>query len=366
MQALGAFFLSIGLRVIIPVMKRPLALLLTFLVAVFITWGCDLGNLPPPATTPIAPTTAISPTEAASAHTPAPLAPPSPTVAAQLPPTEAPASEPVAAPDSTPELTTTPIAQPEPALSSPSAEAVTRVPTRPRPTHTPGGPLLTTPESQPTATAGTPEPPPSSGWREVVRVPPGNKRIALTFDAGASGETWPRIMATLRQHNVHITMFITGKFAEQYPDAIKQAVADGDEIANHTYSHLDSRKLTDEQLISELARTEAIIQNLGGVTTKPLWRPPFGARNNHVLNVAVAQGYRSIFWTLDSLDSVGQPKTPDFIFNRVTNTPGVNLDGAIVLQHFGSEASAEALPRELDHFQAIGLQVVTVSELLSP
>jgi peptidoglycan-N-acetylmuramic acid deacetylase len=346
-------------------MKRPLALLLTFLVAVVITWGCDPGNLPPPATTHIAPATvAIPPTEAASTPTPSP---PSPTVVAQLPATQAPTSEPAAAPDSTPEPTTTPTAQPEPGLSSPSAEAVTRVPTRPRPTRTPGSPLLATPESQPTATAaGTPEPPPSSGWREVVRVPPGNKRIALTFDAGASGETWPRIMATLRQHNVHITMFITGKFAEQYPDAIKQAVADGDEIANHTYSHLDSRTLTDEQLINELARTEAIIQNLGGVTTKPLWRPPFGARNNHVLNVAVAQGYRSIFWSLDSLDSVGQTKTPDFIYNRVTNTPGVNLDGAIVLQHFGSEASAEALPRELDHFQEIGLQVVTVSELLSP
>jgi peptidoglycan/xylan/chitin deacetylase (PgdA/CDA1 family) len=200
----------------------------------------------------------------------------------------------------------------------------------------------------------------------VVRVAPGKKRIALTFDAGASGETWPRIMATLRAHNVHITMFFTGKFAEQYPDAIKQAVTDGHELGNHTYSHLDSRTITDQQLIDELARTETIIHDLTGATTKPYWRPPFGARNNHVLNVAVAQGYRSIYWTLDSLDSVGEPKTPDFIFNRVTNTPGVNLDGAIVLQHFGSDASADALPRELDRLQQMGLQVVTISDLLSP
>jgi peptidoglycan/xylan/chitin deacetylase (PgdA/CDA1 family) len=200
----------------------------------------------------------------------------------------------------------------------------------------------------------------------VVRVPPGKKRIALTFDAGASGEPWPRILGALREHHVHITMFFTGKFAEQYPDCVKQAVADGHEIANHTYSHLDSRTLTDDQLIGELARTEEIIRNLTGVTTKPYWRPPFGARNNHVLNVAVSQGYRSIYWTLDSLDSVGQPKTPDFIFNRVTNTPGVNLDGAIILQHFGSDASADALPRELDRLQEMGLRVVTISELLSP
>ncbi len=200
----------------------------------------------------------------------------------------------------------------------------------------------------------------------MTRVAPGKKQIALTFDAGASGETWPRILAALREHNAHITMFFTGKFAEQYPDAIKQAVADGHELGNHTYSHPDTRKLTDEQLINELSRTEDIIRNLTGVSTKPYWRPPYGARNNHVLNVAVAQGYRSIFWTLDSLDSVGQPKTPDFLFNRVTNTRGVNLDGAIVLQHFGSEASAEALPRELTRLEEMGLKVVTISELLSP
>jgi peptidoglycan-N-acetylmuramic acid deacetylase len=105
---------------------------------------------------------------------------------------------------------------------------------------------------------------------------------------------------------------------------------------------------------------------LTGRTSKPYWRPPFGAYDNRVLNVAVSQGYRSIYWTLDSLDSVGNPKTPDFIFNRVTNTPGVNLDGAIILQHFGSDASAEALPRILDRLQEMGLQVVTVSDLLSP
>jgi peptidoglycan/xylan/chitin deacetylase (PgdA/CDA1 family) len=145
-----------------------------------------------------------------------------------------------------------------------------------------------------------------------------------------------------------------------------QAALDGHEFANHTYSHLDSKKLSDEELIGELARAEAIIQSLTGRSTKPYWRPPFGSRDNRVLRVAAQQGYRSIYWTLDSHDSVGEPKSAEFIFNRVTNTPGVNLDGAIVLQHFGHAGSAEALPRILDRLHEMGLQVVTVSELLSP
>jgi len=176
----------------------------------------------------------------------------------------------------------------------------------------------------------------------------------------------PQVLAALRERGLHITMFITGKYAERYPDAVKQAVADGHEIANHTYSHRDSLLLTDAELTEEFARTEEIIRDLTGISTKPYWRPPYGSRNNHVLNVAVSRGYRSIYWSLDSHDSVGAPKTPDFIFNRVTNTPGVNLDGAIVLQHFGSPASASALPLILDRLQEMGLQVVTVSELISP
>lgn len=208
---------------------------------------------------------------------------------------------------------------------------------------------------------------PSGGWGEVVRVAPGKRRIALTFDAGSTGEAMPSILATLRERNIRITMFITGKYAEQYSDGVRQAAADGNELANHTYSHVDARNLTDSQLIEELDRTDTILQNLTGRTSKPYWRPPFGSRNNRALNVAAAQGYRSIYWTLDSLDSVGQPKTPDFILNRITNPPAnITLDGAIVLQHFGSQASAEALPRELDALSAMGLDVVTVSELIAP
>lgn len=201
----------------------------------------------------------------------------------------------------------------------------------------------------------------------MVRGARGNHRIALTLDAGGVEDTLPQLLGALRAHGVRVTIFITGKFAEKYPESVRQAAADGHEIANHTYSHRDSRELTDEQLIEELARTDEILQVLTGRTSKPFWRPPYGARNNHVLNVAAAQGYRSIYWTLDSLDSVGQPKTPDFIFNRVTNPPGgVELDGAVVLQHVGFQATAEAMPRILDRLREMGLRVVTVSELLSP
>ncbi len=348
-------------------MKRYLASLFAVLGFSLLLWGCDFQNLPtaivPTPTVEITPTSplvqAASPTLVLATDTPqSPAATSTPVV-----PTPVPTAPPSLTPTEEPSPTT------EPSATSASEEN-SPTPTHIRPTRTPTSEVSSAATPTP-AEAGQPtkstETAPSGAWSQVVRVAPGKKRIALTFDAGASGETCPRVLATLQQHGVHITMFFTGKFAEQYPDCVKQALANGNELANHTYSHLDSRTLTDAQLENELARTEQIVQGITGSTTKPYWRPPFGAYNAHVLNVAASQGYRSIYWTLDSLDSVGQPKTPDFIYNRVTNPPaGINLDGAIILQHFGSDASADALPRELDTLAAKGLQVVTISELLSP
>jgi peptidoglycan/xylan/chitin deacetylase (PgdA/CDA1 family) len=200
----------------------------------------------------------------------------------------------------------------------------------------------------------------------VKRTEPGKKRVALTFDGGAAGDNLPTILLALRKRGIQITMFVTGEFVEKYPQAVKQAAIDGHELSNHTYSHRDVTKLTDEEIKDELARTDQIIRNVTGASTRPYWRPPYGSRNDHALNVAASRGYRSIMWTLDSLDSVGKAKTADFIFSRVTNPSGINLDGAIILQHIGADASAEALPAELDRLHEMGLKVVTISEMLSP
>jgi peptidoglycan-N-acetylmuramic acid deacetylase len=343
-----------------PAMKRAFVILLLLASLTIGTWGCDAGGLP--TVTPVQPNPTPSATSApaeTATSAPAATSTPQPTSTSTPSPTVTRTGTPLPA-------TATQTAAAEPTEEPPTAvDDATQEPV-PTATEETGSVEATPTAAQPRRPTPTAEAAPAGGWSEVVRGYPGKKRVALTFDAGSTGETMPAVLDVLRQRHIHITMFFTGKFVEQYPDGVKQAVADGHEIANHTYSHLDSLGLTDQQLKDELARTESIIYNLTGVSTKPYWRPPYGSRDNHVLNVAKSQGYRSIYWTLDSLDSVGQVKTPDFIFNRVTNTPDFNLDGAIILQHFGSDASAQALPRILDRLKEMGYSVVTISDLLTP
>jgi peptidoglycan/xylan/chitin deacetylase (PgdA/CDA1 family) len=189
--------------------------------------------------------------------------------------------------------------------------------------------------------------------------------VALTLDAGADAAPVPAMLKTLREHNVKITFFLTGKWINDNPDLAREIVADGHEIANNTFTHPDMRNLSDAAIRKELADTEVLLAETTGASSRPLFRPPYGAYDKRVLQLVVGAGYLPVYWTLDSLDSVGEPKTPDFLFERVTaKLPPEKLRGAIILAHCGSQPTADALPRILDRFAAMGFEVKKVSEVL--
>jgi peptidoglycan/xylan/chitin deacetylase (PgdA/CDA1 family) len=169
--------------------------------------------------------------------------------------------------------------------------------------------------------------------------------IAITFDAGASGDPVPKILAALDRYGLKCTFFLTGKWTDKYPEYARDIVAAGHELGNHTYSHKDLRTLSDEEIRRELERAEETVYRTTGASTKPYFRPPFGGRDKRVLTVAAACGYRSVYWTLDSFDSVKKGITAEEIRQRIV---GRAKDGDIVLCHCGSEATAEALPLILE------------------
>ena len=83
-----------------------------------------------------------------------------------------------------------------------------------------------------------------------------------------------------------------------------------------------------------------------------------------MLRIAANLGYRSIYWTIDSLDSMEPRKTPQFLIDRITSKTDAELDGAIILMHVGIKSTADALPAIIANLQDRGFQLVTVSKLL--
>jgi delta-lactam-biosynthetic de-N-acetylase len=197
--------------------------------------------------------------------------------------------------------------------------------------------------------------------QEIYRGPMDAKKIALTFDAGAASESTPRILDVLKQENVKATFFLTGKWVNDNPRLTKRIAGDGHIIGNHTYSHPDLAKMTDKQISDQLQSTDDLINQTVGFSSKPLFRFPYGSRDTRVLNAVAKAGYRSIYWTTDSLD--WKPDmTPEKVKERVLGSLG---NGAIILVHCGSEKTAEILPDLIRQIKGRGYSLATIPELLN-
>jgi peptidoglycan/xylan/chitin deacetylase (PgdA/CDA1 family) len=198
-------------------------------------------------------------------------------------------------------------------------------------------------------------------YSEVVHGDPATNIVALTFDAGNedAGSAVP-VLDILRERGLHVTFFLSGHWVDHNPELAQQMLLDGHEIANHSYSHPDLTRLTDGQIVYELDYTDQVISDIVGVHSRPYFRPPFGARNRRVLDVAAASGFRSVYWSLDSGDWLPRA-TAGAVAGKILRFA---VPGDIVVEHVGAEASAEALPTILDEFAQRGWQVGTVSEVL--
>ncbi len=170
-------------------------------------------------------------------------------------------------------------------------------------------------------------------FSEIIRRPQGKSEIALTFDGGAEAECFEDLIAALEHAHVNATFFVTGRFTQQHADCAAEITKHGHEIGNHTWSHLNLTQQSDDVVRDEILRAERAIVRVSGQSPRPRFRAPYSARDDRILKIAASLGYRSIQWTLDSLDGVEPAKTSQFLIDRITSKSDADLDGVIILMH---------------------------------
>src|SRR5207245_6520228 len=138
--------------------------------------------------------------------------------------------------------------------------------------------------------------------------------------------------------------FLSGQWVTHNPDLARQIVQEGHEVANHSYDHPDLTQLSDKAIIWELDYTDQVVSDVMDTHTRPYFRAPFGARDRRVLDVAAASGFRSIYWSIDSGDWLPRASS-GAVAARILRYAA---PGDIIVEHVGSEATAEALPIVLD------------------
>lgn len=188
----------------------------------------------------------------------------------------------------------------------------------------------------------------------VTNGPRNRKVVALTFDDGPSEYT-PEFLQVLREKEVHATFFEVGQEMPGREDVMRQILAEGDELGDHTMNHVEYPGY--DQIAGAAARIEAYTH------FKPcLFRPPGGGVNESVVATAGSLGMRTVNWDVDPRDW-SLPGSGAIYSNIVSHAQ----PGSIILMHDGGGPRSEtlaALPRVIDTLRARGYRFATVSELL--
>ncbi|HVV90449.1 MAG TPA: polysaccharide deacetylase family protein [Solirubrobacterales bacterium] len=183
---------------------------------------------------------------------------------------------------------------------------------------------------------------------------PAGDRVALSFDDGPSVTQTPPILATLKRLHGRATFFEEGRHVHGREELMREILAAGDEIGNHSYHHPEYPGN------GELAATDQKIREAVGFEPC-LFRPPYGLIDAKVTAAARRNGLEMVLWTLDSEDD-HHPGVAAIVHNVVEGaTPG-----AIILMHDGGHhpQTVRALPAVIKGLRARGLHFATVTELL--
>ena len=156
--------------------------------------------------------------------------------------------------------------------------------------------------------------------------PPPALPVHITFD-----DSYISLCSTVDlviRQNIHATFFLTGQAILTHPDCVRRLLAAGNQLGNHTYAHENLTLLSRQQILTTLQRTEDAAQAVAGVSTRPLCRPPYGAINAFVRQVAAEWGCQMILWDRDTRDWSGLPAS-----TIVATATSVICRGEVILLH---------------------------------
>ncbi|MER7621598.1 polysaccharide deacetylase family protein [Streptomyces sp. NPDC126503] len=207
------------------------------------------------------------------------------------------------------------------------------------------------------------------------------KVVALTFDADMTADQGPRaargerfdhpeLIATLRRLKVGATVFMTGRWAEEYPDQARSIGRDPlFEIANHSYSHYAFAspcyglpEVAAPDMAADVRRAFDSFRDAGAVHVVPYFRFPGGCYDDTALRALAPTGVTAVQWDVVGGDAFAEDA--DAVAEQVL--AGVKPGSVVVLHCTRSAApvTERAVRRIVPELRARGYRFVKVSELM--
>ncbi|MFJ3223882.1 polysaccharide deacetylase family protein [Streptomyces sp. NPDC086783] len=208
-----------------------------------------------------------------------------------------------------------------------------------------------------------------------------DRTVALTFDAdmtadqgarAASGERFdnPGLITALRELKVPSTVFMTGRWADEYPGEARSIGRDPlFEVANHSYSHhaftgdcYGLPTVPEDRMRSDVERAFSAFRRAGVPDPKPYFRFPGGCYDRRALRALTGAGVTAVQWDVVSGDAFATDA--DAVARQVLD--GVR-PGSVVVMHCtrsAAPATERAVRTIVPELRKKGFRFVRVSELI--
>lgn len=183
--------------------------------------------------------------------------------------------------------------------------------------------------------------------------------VSLTFDDGPHPRHTPVLLDILAHYRVKATFYVIGQMVRRYPEIARRIVAEGHEIANHTWTHPTLSRLGTRSVLREIDRTQQIVWDTVGAVPVTL-RPPYGAITRRQSRMLQAErNLPTVVWSVDPEDW----RRPGSSVVAARMVRGAR-PGAIILAHDIHGPTVRAVPAAIEGISARGLRFATMSELL--
>jgi peptidoglycan/xylan/chitin deacetylase (PgdA/CDA1 family) len=179
------------------------------------------------------------------------------------------------------------------------------------------------------------------------------KEVWLTIDDGPTEDT-REILDAFDARGVKATFFCKGTLAEQRPELIREMMARGHTVANHSYSHPSGSFwcLPPARIATQIEKANDVLRRTTGHEAR-LFRAPIGHKNPAVHPILDRNDMRLIGWSARAFDT--QMTDVDGIARRLLKDV---KPGSIILMHQGRAHSPRALMRVVDDLVALGYRFV--------
>jgi peptidoglycan/xylan/chitin deacetylase (PgdA/CDA1 family) len=185
------------------------------------------------------------------------------------------------------------------------------------------------------------------------------RAVAIGFDDGPAAAT-RSFVSMLERAKAKATFFVIGRqINDSYRATLLRELRDGDALGDHTFNHPDLTRTGNAY--TELHSSLAAIRSASGYTPC-VFRPPYGAYDSSVIDVARSLGLATVLWNVDPRDWA-RPGTRSIVQQVLAQV----RPGSIVISHDGGGPRGETLaayPSIIAGLRARGYRIVTIPELL--